>query len=58
MVRSVGLKGDSRVCEDYEDLDYKLSKVHLHEDTSVLFYFCYVHAPASVIAALGNKKDF
>ncbi|KAF8700656.1 hypothetical protein HU200_034003 [Digitaria exilis] len=26
MVRSVGLKGDSRVCEDYEDLDYKLSK--------------------------------
>ncbi|CAL5051866.1 unnamed protein product [Urochloa decumbens] len=26
MVRSVGLKGDSRVCEDDEDLDYKLSK--------------------------------
>lgn len=41
MVRSVGLKGDSRVCEDDEDLDYQLSKVHLHEDTSVLFYFCY-----------------
>lgn len=41
MVRSVGLNGDSRVCEDDEDLDCKFSKVHLHEDTSILFNFCY-----------------
>jgi hypothetical protein len=41
MVRRVGLNGDSGICEDDEDLDCKFSEVHLHEDTSILFYFCY-----------------
>lgn len=41
MAKNVELDGDSRVSEDDEDLDCKISEVHLHDDMRILFYFCY-----------------
>jgi hypothetical protein len=39
MVRSVELGGE--ISENDEDLDSKISKVHLHEDMTILFHFLY-----------------
>jgi hypothetical protein len=41
VTKSVELDGDSRVSEDDEDLNCKISKVHLHGDMNILLYFCY-----------------
>jgi hypothetical protein len=41
VTRSVELDDDSRVSEDDEDLDCKISEVNLHDDMNILFYFCY-----------------
>ena len=41
VVKIVELNGDSRVSEDHRDLYCKISKVHLHDDMSISFYFCY-----------------
>ena len=41
MVETVELNDDSRVSEDHRDLYCKISKVHLHDDMSISFYFCY-----------------
>jgi hypothetical protein len=39
--KNVKFDGDSRVSEDDEDLDCKISEVHLHDDMIIVFYFCY-----------------
>jgi hypothetical protein len=41
VTRIVELDDDSRVSEDDEDLDCKISEVNLHDDMNILFYFCY-----------------
>lgn len=41
MVKIVELNGNSRVSEDDKDLCSKISEVHLHDDMSISFYFCY-----------------
>ena len=41
VVKIVELNGDSRVSEDDKDLCSKISEVHLHDDTTISFYFCY-----------------
>lgn len=42
MSKNVKFDCDSRVSEDDEDLDCKISEVYLHDDMSILFYFYYV----------------
>jgi hypothetical protein len=39
--KNVKFDGDSRVSEDDEDLDCKISEVHFHDDMIIVFYFCY-----------------
>jgi hypothetical protein len=41
MVETVEMNGDSRVSKDDKDLYCKISKAHLHDSTSISFYFCY-----------------
>lgn len=41
MARRVQLMDDLSVSEDSEDLDCKIKEVHPHDDSCILFCFCY-----------------